>query len=125
MLFSIGGFKFEAAVIPQSLKRSTDYGISSQERVQNHAALIAAKKQKEEIEIAGVTLPKNGAGNKALEPLYALAETQKSYLLTSGRGKMFGRFAITSVEEEQGLFTDDGSFLVQSFTLKLIRDYGK
>ncbi|MDR2100091.1 MAG: phage tail protein [Campylobacteraceae bacterium] len=123
MIYSLGGFKFESAVLPQTLKRSTDYNINAQERMGNYALLGANKKQKEEIEIACVTLPLRGAKNSVMDKLYALAREQKSYTLATGTGKVLGKFVITSIDEEQGALMPNGAFLAQNFTLKLIRDY--
>jgi phage protein U len=123
MIYRLGGFKFESAVLPQTFKRSTDYNINSQDRIGNYALLTANKKQKEEIELSCVTLPLQGAKNNALDKLYALATAQKSYVLASGTGKVLGKFIIASIEEEQGGIMNNGSFLAQNFTLKLIRDF--
>lgn len=125
MIFSLDGFKFTAGVIPETLKRATDYKISETERVQNHAALFAVSKQKEEITISARTLPLHGAGNKALEPLYALAEAQKSCTLVDGRGKLYGKYVIVSIEEELELFMPSGEFLSQTFSITLLKDYDK
>ncbi|MDR0666874.1 MAG: phage tail protein [Campylobacteraceae bacterium] len=123
MIYSLGGFKFESKVLPQIFKRTTEYNINAQERIGNYTALSANKKQKEEIEINGVTLPLQGAKNGALDKLYKLASEQKSYTLVTGTGKFLGKFAITNIDEEQGAIMDNGAFLAQNFTLKLIRDY--
>jgi phage protein U len=125
MIFSLGGFKFEVAVIPQSLKRDVDYGITFTNRIGNYIALTASRKHKEEISISCITLPNKEAKNKALEPLYALASAQKSYPLVSGSGKMLGKFVIADISETQGSFMSNGSFLTQSFNLRLIRDFEK
>jgi phage protein U len=123
MLYSLGGFKFESAVLLESLSRTTEYGIQQNERINNHAALFAGKKETETIELSCRTLPAQGAKNNALEPLYKLAKGQKSYSLVCGTGKVLGKFAIGSIAENQSLYLDNGLFLAQTFTMSLIRDF--
>lgn len=123
MIFSLGGFKFEANVLPESFTRILDYAITAQDRINNHAALYANKKHKEEIELTCITLPLQGARNNALDPLFDLAATQQSYILVNGKGVYFGKFVIMNIEEKRSIFLNDGTFLQQNFTLKLIRDF--
>lgn len=123
MVFSLGGFKFEANVLPESFNRTIDYAISKQKRINNYPALYANTKQDEDIELTCVTLPLQGAKNNALDPLFNLAATQQSHILVNGKGVYFGKFAIMNIEEGRTLFLNDGIFLQQNFTLKLTRDF--
>lgn len=123
MILSLGGFAFESKTPIQSIKRERDFGITSKERFKNHPAHFAGKKGKEEIEIIGITLPNNGAKLKALGKLYALAEKQQVYNLTTGYGRLLGKYVILSISENQESFLPSGEFLQQSFTLKLERSF--
>jgi phage protein U len=123
MIYSLGGFKFESSVAIDSIAKTTVYGITSQDRINNYASLYAAKKETQTITLTGKTLPSCGAKNNALEALYKLASKQVSYTLVSGSGKFIGRFAITSIVDTQSIFLPSGEFLGQSFSLTLTRDY--
>jgi phage protein U len=117
----MGSFKFESPVILGQISKSVDYGISEQERINNYSVYFTAKKEKETITLSGVTLPNTGAKNTALDKLYSLAATKDTLLLSSGSGKSFGRFIITSINENRTVFVDNGAFLVQEFTVELLR----
>ncbi|MDR0580191.1 MAG: phage tail protein [Campylobacteraceae bacterium] len=125
MIFSLGGFKFQNALIPNDIVKTTDYKITESERINNYVALFAVMKPREEITINCITLPNCGAGNKALEPLYALANKQQSCLLVDGRGKQYGFYVIANIEETISNFMPSGEFLGQEFSITLIRDYKK
>jgi phage protein U len=123
MIFSLGGFKFQNAVIPKDVVKATDYKITESERIGNYTALFATVKPKQEITINCITLPNHGAGNKALEPLYTLAAKQQPYLLVDGRGRQYGYFVISNIEETISSFMPSGEFLGQEFAITLIRDF--
>ena len=65
----------------------------------------------------------NGDKQTALKRLYELARGRQSYALTNGNGKYFGRFAVIKISEKQAVFTPNGAFFTQSFSLELRRDY--
>ena len=54
---------------------------------------------------------------------YDIAYSRQSYPLTNGNGKYFGRFAVIKISEKQAVFTPNGAFFTQSFSLELRRDY--
>ncbi|MFV0481359.1 MAG: phage tail protein [Campylobacteraceae bacterium] len=123
MIFSLGGFKFEMPVLSESLEKTTTYGISSQNRFNNHPVHFSSSKADEVIEVSGKTLPLQGAKNTALKELYKLASAQIAYSLTSGSGLFYGKFVIKTIKETQTLFLPSGEFLAQSFVISLERDY--
>ena len=101
----------------------TEFGISSQDRIQNHPILFAANLGNQTVNIEGQTMPYNGDKQTALKRLYELARSRQSYALTNGNGKYFGRFAVVKISEKQAVFTPNGAFFTQSFSLELRRDY--
>ena len=101
----------------------TEFGISSQDRIQNHPVLFAANLGNQAVSIEGWTMPYNGDKQTALKRLYELAHGRQSYPLTNGNGKYFGRFAVIKISEKQAVFTPNGAFFTQSFNIELRRDY--
>lgn len=122
MVLNLGGFKFRWEQT-NSIGIETAFGISEQERIQNYPALFSANLGSSTIDIEGQTLPYHGDKQGALKPLYALAALRQSLPLTNGNGKYFGRFVIVKISEKQAIFTPNGAFFTQSFSLELKRDY--
>ncbi|MGH1600826.1 phage tail protein [Campylobacter majalis] len=122
MVLSLGGFKFGWKQT-DSISRESDFGISENARIGNHPALFRANLGNESIKIDGHTLPNSGDKQEALKLLYMLANTGISYPLTTGYGKYLGKFVITKISESQAVFTDNGLFFTQGFSLELKRDY--
>lgn len=122
MVLNLGGFKFNWKQVG-NISIMTDFGISSQNRVQNFPALISTNLGNQTINLTGQTLPKQGDRQTALKSLYSLANTRQSYALVNGNGKYYGRFSILKITENQAIFTPQGSFFAQSFTIELQKDY--
>lgn len=122
MVLNLGGFKFNWKQVG-SIGIETEFGISSQGRIQNHPAIFRANLGNQTINIEGRTLPYRGDKQTALKRLYKLANLASSYPLTNGNGKYFGRFAVIKISEKQAVFTPNGAFFTQSFSLELRRDY--
>lgn len=122
MVLNLGGFKFNWKQVG-SIGIETEFGISSNERIANYEAIFRANLGNQTINIEGQTLPYRGDKQTALKRLYELANLAGSYPLTNGAGKYFGRFVITKINEKQAVFTADGLFFTQTFTMELKRDY--
>ncbi len=122
MVLNIGGFNFSWKQLSE-INIDTDFGISSVDRIQNHPALLSLKKESQTINLSGQTLPANGDKQTALKKLYELGSSRKSYPLVNGYGKYFGKFTISKISEKQTIFTNDGAFFVQNFSIELLRDY--
>ncbi|WP_169766774.1 phage tail protein [Campylobacter curvus] len=122
MVLNLGGFKFSWKQVG-SIGIETEFGISSNERIANYEAIFRANLGNQTINIEGQTLPYRGDKQTALKRLYELANLASSYPLTNGAGKYFGRFVITKISEKQAVFTADGLFFTQTFTMELKRDY--
>ncbi|MGP1450281.1 MAG: phage tail protein [Wolinella sp.] len=120
MILNLGGFSF---MIVDGLNLESEFGINKSEVVQNHALLFRANLGGESVNLEAHTLPLHGDKQSALKALYELAQKGESYTLVSGYGRYFGRFAIAKISEKQEIFTNDGRFFKQSFSLELIRDY--
>lgn len=122
MVLSLGGFKFNWKQT-DGISRESEFGISENIRIGNYPALFRANLGNESIKIDGHTLPYQGDKQEALKELYALAKAGISYPLVTGYGKYLGKFVITKISESQAVFTDNGLFFTQGFSLELKRDY--
>ena len=122
MVLNLGGFKFSWKQV-NGVSIETSFGISAQDRIQNHPALISANLGSQSLNIEGQTLPFKHDKQSALKRLYELANTRQSHTLTNGNGKYLGRYAIIKISEKQAIFTPNGAFFTQGFSLELKRDY--
>lgn len=122
MVLNLGGFKFNWKQVG-SISVETEFGISQNERIANYEAIFRVNLGSQTINIEGQTLPCLGDKQTALKRLYELANLASSYPLTNGVGKYLGRFVITKISEKQTVFTADGLFFTQTFTMELKRDY--
>lgn len=122
MVLNLGGFSFEARLL-NGLSFSSDYKISSSERIKNYEIHQAPHLESLTLSISGKTLPFRFDGTKALKPLYDLATTQGALPLVGANGDYYGKFIIKTITEEQSVFVDGGGFFYQNFTLELIRDW--
>ncbi|CUU87818.1 phage tail protein [Campylobacter hyointestinalis] len=122
MVLSLGGFKFNWKQMG-GISRESEFGISENIRIGNYPALFRANLGNESIKIDGHTLPYQGDKQEALKELYALAKSGISYPLVTGYGKYLGKFVIAKISESQAIFTDNGLFFTQNFSLELKKDY--
>ncbi|WP_069637907.1 phage tail protein [Campylobacter pinnipediorum] len=122
MVLSLGDFKFNWDQT-NSIALQSEFGISKNERINNNPALFRQSLQSQSITIDGKTLPYKRDKQSGLKKLYELANSGKSHILVTGYGKYLGKFAIMSINENQSIFTDNGLFFTQSFSLELVRDY--
>lgn len=122
MVLALGEFEFKALNF-DDLERNLEFGIQSQNRLNNHNALFASSKESEKIKIQGKTLPLKGDKNTYLDKLENMAKKQKSYVLVGANGKYYGKFAILSLSENRSAFIDGSGFVAQSFSMDLERDF--
>lgn len=122
MVLSLGGFKFSWKQT-ENISKESEFGISENSRIGNYSTLFRANLGSESIKIDGHTLPYQGDKQEALKGLYALANAGLSYPLVTGYGKYLGKFVIIKISENQAVFTDNGLFFNQGFSLELRRDY--
>lgn len=122
MILSLGGFKFKYGRVG-SISIESDFGISENSRIKNYPAFFKNSLGTQTITIDGNTLPYNGDKQNSLKKLYELANAGLAYSLVTGHGKYLGKFIIIKISENRSIFTDNGLFFTQSFTLELKRDF--
>lgn len=122
-MLRIGSFSFNVNTAAyQSLKRSTEYKWSAQERFGQLDALQFTGPGQDSITLDGVILPAYRGGTGQIENLRRLAALGMPQLLMSGLGDIMGLWVIEAVEEGQGVFAALGIPRRQEFTLR-IRKY--
>lgn len=122
MIFVLGNFEFEALNVDE-FERSLEYGIVSNERIKNHPCYVSIKKENEKLTISGKTLPLKKDKNTYLDELKKMGSKNEAYALCGANGVYYGSFVIMGIEEKQSAFVDGSGFLIQSFELKLERDF--
>lgn len=105
------------------LRRSTTYGVATQERLQREEALQAVHKGGESISVSGAIYTKTRAGARQLDELRRIGRRQQPLLLTTGYGEALGHYYLTKVDEEQAALMSDGAPRKQQFSLEFQR-YG-
>ncbi|GAA5785124.1 phage tail protein [Chitiniphilus shinanonensis] len=106
-----------------TLKRSSDYQIASQDRLTRRPALQAVGKGAEHLTLSGVIFTAGKAGAGQLSTLRDIAYRLEPVQLTTGYGEVLGRWYLTKVDEEQGAVLADGVPRKQTFSLEFNR-YG-
>ena len=108
----------------QTLKRSTEYLWSSQERVGQRPALQSMGLGTEAISLKGVIYPHYAGGLGQLNEMRAEANLGEPLMLVDSEGWIWQHWCITSIEETQTLFDTKGAPLKVGFRLQLTR-YGE
>lgn len=106
------------------LKRATRYKVASQERLNRQEAQQAVSQGGETITLTGVIFPRFGNGMQQLETLRRIGDKMDPVQLTTGYGKVMGRWYLHGIEEEQDGLLHDGAPRKQSFSLEFGR-YGE
>jgi phage protein U len=126
-LFQLGEFQFDLPNgVPQTLDRGAEYRWEEQPRLLRDPAWQFIGPGSQQITLDGVLYPQTGFAGRVgtMDELRALAAEGKPLMLTAGNGKVFGRWAIRTIREGQGLFVMGGSPRQIEFTVELVR-YGE
>ena len=123
-MMGLGPYRFSLDTAAyQNLERNDAYRWESQERIGRHPALQFIGEGHTTITIDGVIYPHFRGGFNQIESMRSMAKLGTPLILVSGSGRIFGTFAITSVDEKQSIFNRDGSPRKQEFALELM-SYG-
>jgi uncharacterized protein len=118
----LGKFKFEiASTTFQEMQRARTAVWNGQKRVANTPVYHFNGEDEETITLTGVHFPRL---NKVINPLNELQFARKKGLrlpLIDGRGHVWGKYGIKSIQESVDLFYQKGVPRRLSFTLELVR----
>lgn len=115
MVLNLGGIIFETRH-NLSIELKGETGVKSNERINNNLAHFKTNLGKTNLNINGITIPYID-GNKKLKKLWNMCN--KPITLTAGDGKYYGKFVLLEINETRSIFTNDGKFLAQEFSIKL------
>lgn len=107
----------------ETLKRTTNFNVAAQERLQRPEALQAVSQGGETISLSGAIFTKTKAGARQLDTLRRIGAGMLPLQLTTGYGDVLGRWYLTQIDEEQGAILPDGAPRKQTFSLEF-RRYG-
>lgn len=106
VLMALGPFRFEMARLAHdSLARRLELRWPAQERIGRPLALQYVGPGEERVTISGTLYPEVTGGANRLDDMRKTAQRGQALMLVSGLGRVFGRFAILSVETT-GTFLD-------------------
>lgn len=125
ILMALGPFRFCLAYAPYDrLRRSVQYRWPRIERAGRRSAAQFTGIGDETVELSGTFYPGYSGGLGQIDTLRAYAGQGQPYILSDGRGRIWGKFVIESAEETQTVFFADGTPRKIEFTLKLLH-YGE
>jgi|GEM_PF-198803 len=121
-MMCLGQFVFELKSAPyQSLQRQMGWRHPSNARVGLRPARQFIGPDDESITVSGVLLPELAGNFLSLDELRDMADDGEAYVLVDGRGQLYGRWVIESLDETQTVFFRDGVPRKIEFSLALKR----
>jgi phage protein U len=124
VMMKLGAFNFSINTAAyQSFSRSASYRWQAQERYGRGPAQQFTGYGEESITLAGDIYPDYAGGLHQIDAMRTEAGKGKPLLLVDGRGYVWGKWVIQSIEEDQSTFLGNGVARKMSFTLKIAR-YG-
>jgi phage protein U len=125
VLITLGSFTFSmAGVAYDRLSRQLTARWPAAPRAGRSEALQFGGTDAETLTLAGRIYPHYRGGLGQISAMRELLKSGEPQMLTDGLGTVWGKFAITAVEEEARTFTPDGAPLRQDFRLEL-KAYGE
>lgn len=124
IMLSLGGFKFSINTAAyESFSRSSNYRWQPQERFNQLPAQQFTGLSEDSITLSGVIYPQFAGGLHQIDSMRALAGNGKPLMLVDGKGFVWGKWCINSIDEDQDTFFSDGTARKYQFRLKITR-YG-
>ncbi|WP_367863210.1 phage tail protein [Pseudomonas guariconensis] len=122
MMMALGVFIFGLPTIAyQELQRSTEWRHASTSRIGTNPASQFLGRGEDTISLPGTMLPGLAGSPVSLDLLRKMADTGKAWPLIGGTGRIYGIWVITSINETQQIFFDDGTPRRYEFTINLKR----
>jgi uncharacterized protein len=121
-LFQLGSFQFDLPNgVPQTLDRTAEYRWEVQDRLLRDPAAQFMGPGSQQITLDGVLFPGFSGRQATMETLRVLAATGEPQMLTDGTGKIYGRWAIRSIQEGLSTFAPGGGARQISFNVSMVR----
>lgn len=121
-LAALGLFVFELASFPfEDMSRRAAWRHGRTARVGARDASQYLGPGDDTLQIGGRLFPTVAGSYGAIERLRAMADEGEVYDFVDGSGTVWGGFVITSLDEQQNVFLDDGTPRRKDFTIELTR----
>ena len=125
VMMGLGSYRFALATAAyDDFSRSTEHRWASLDRAGRRPALQYLGPGADTIELSGVIHPSFRGGLHQITAMRTEAALGTPRMLVDGRGRVWGRFAIRSITDQQRTFFADGTPREMSFRLALER-YGE
>lgn len=122
MMMALGAFIFGLHTLAyQELQRSTEWRHASTSRIGTNPASQFLGRGEDTITLPGKLYPGLAGSPLSLDVLRRMADTGKAWPLIGGTGRIYGVWVITSIDETQQVFFDDGTPRIYDFSIKLKR----
>lgn len=122
MMMCLGYFVFMTQTASyDELQRKTAWRHAEQQRIGQRPAYQFLGPDADTITLQGRLLPEVTGGRMTLDTLRAMAEGGDAWPLIEGTGRLYGFWAITSVDETDSYFLKDGLPQKVGFSLALTR----
>lgn len=122
VMMALGDYRFSLDTAAyDKLNRESEYRWPLQDRLTVQPAAQFLGPGAEKISLSGSIFPHFRGGLGQLDRMRAEAEKGESLLLTDGRGRVWGRYAVTKIAETQSVFFDDGTPRRIDFSIDLVR----
>jgi phage protein U len=127
MMMALGMFVFSLDTLAyQEFQRQTNWRHSDTSRIGTNPASQFLGRGEDSITLSGLLYPGLAGSPLSLDTLRAMGDTGKAWPLVEGTGKLYGAWAILSLDDNRSLPFRDGAARKIDFTLKLKRiDDGK
>lgn len=123
MMMALGTFAFGMDTATyQQLQRSMSWRYGSSDRIGARPARQYLGPGDDTVRLSGVLAPEITGDPASLAVLREMAADGKALPLVDGNGRVYGAYAITSIEETQAYFFPDGTPRRIEFALTLERD---
>jgi uncharacterized protein len=121
-LMSLGMFAFSLPTLAHDeLQRRTDWRHARNARVGARDAVQFVGPGEEQITLTGTAVAELQDGRASLDALRDMADQGDTWSLVDGRGRVFGAFVITAIDERHSLIGPDGTPLKIDFAIDLLR----
>lgn len=122
MMMALGMFVFGLPTVAyQELQRTTEWRHNATSRIGTNPANQYLGRGEDTIALPGTLLPGLVGSPLSLDTLRMMADTGKAWALVSGTGKIYGAWVITSINETQQVFFQDGTPRRYEFIINLKR----
>jgi len=124
-MMALGVFRFSLPTAAyQQLQRTTEYKWAEHERAGASPLLQFTGEASDTITLNGTIYPGFRGGTGQIAQLRLMAGLGLPLPLISGTGNFFGLWCVSSIDEQQTVFWDNGTFRKQDFALTL-KKYGE